>query len=211
MSVDRTVSERRPGGPPVSTQPKPRMTPQEYLAAERRAEETKHEYHNGEIFAMSGASARHNIITANLIGSLVPSLRGGPCRVYASDMRLKVEPGGLYTYPDVAVVCDKPLLEDEHFDTLLNPTLLIEVQSPSTERYDRSWKAPYYRALDSLQDLLLISQEQARVEQYARQSAQQWLLTEIRGLDARVELTAVPCVLRLSDIYDNVLTEAARG
>jgi hypothetical protein len=95
------------------------MTPQEYLAAERRAEETKHEYHNGEIFAMSGASARHNIITANLIGSLVPSLRGGPCRVYASDMRLKVEPGGLYTYPDVAVVCGKPLLEDEHFDTLL--------------------------------------------------------------------------------------------
>jgi Uma2 family endonuclease len=119
-------------------------------------------------------------------------------------LRVKVQPSGLYTYPDVAVVCGSPQLEDEHFDTLLNPTVLIEVLSPSTARYDRGFKAEHYRRLDSLREHLLIAQDEPHVQRYRRQGERDWLLTEFRGLDEVVELSSIDCTLALKDVYDRV-------
>ncbi|MGH7468460.1 MAG: Uma2 family endonuclease [Longimicrobiales bacterium] len=188
----------------MSTQPNSRITPAEYLDAERRAE-TKSEYYAGEVFAMAGASQAHNLIVTNLIVALGTQVRGSACRVYPGDMRVKVESTGLYTYPDVAVVCGKADLEDEHFDTLLNPILLIEVLSASTERYDRGNKAEHYRRLATLRELLLITQNEPQVARYRRQGERDWLLTEFRDLDESVELTAIDCMLTLRDIYDGIL------
>jgi Uma2 family endonuclease len=204
MSVDGTLTQRRPGDPDVSTQPRPRITAAEYLEAERRAE-TKSEYYAGEAFAMAGTTEPHNLIVSNLIAGLVTQLRGRDCRVYPSDLRVKVDATGLYTYPDVAVVCGKPQLEDEHLDTLLNPTILIEVLSRSTARYDRGQKATHYRRLDSLQEHLLVAQDEPFVERYRRQGESNWLLTEFRGLEHKVELTSVGCTLVMTDIYEQVL------
>ncbi|MBI4545812.1 MAG: Uma2 family endonuclease [Gemmatimonadetes bacterium] len=189
---------------PVSTQPRPRMMPAEYLEAERRAE-YKSEYYAGEVFAMTGASRQHNLIVTNLIVSLGTQLRESPCQVYPSDMRVKVQSTGLYTYPDVAVVCGDPEFEDEQVDTLLNPTALIEVLSPSTEAYDRGRKAEHYRGLESLQVYLLVAQDEPRVERYLRQGPREWLLTEFRGLSETVELSSVGCTLPLSQVYEKVL------
>jgi Uma2 family endonuclease len=191
----------------LATQPKQRITPADYLEAERRAE-YKSEYYDGEVFAMSGASEPHNLMVANLIVALGSQLRGGPCRVYPSDMRVKVHASGLYTYPDVAVVCGKSQLEDDHFDTLLNPTLLIEVLSPSTESWDRGMKAEHYRRLESLGELLLVAQDEPRVERCRRQGEREWLLTVFCGLDESVELAAVGCTLALRDVYAGVLPAA---
>jgi len=190
----------------MSTQPRPRVTPAEYLEAERRAEH-KSEYYAGEVFAMTGASEAHNLIVTNLILALGTPLRGRPCRLYPGDMRVKVQPTGLYAYPDVVVVCTKPDLEDEHKDTLLNPTFLVEVLSPSTQDYDRGHKAEHYRRLDSLQEYLLVAQDEPQVERYRRQDAREWLLTEFRGLDETVELSSIGCTLALRDLYHQVLTE----
>jgi Uma2 family endonuclease len=183
------------------------MTQEEYLAAERQAE-TKSEYFVGEVYAMSGASEEHNLIVTNLIAALATQVRGGPCRVYPSDMRVKVEAGGLYTYPDVGVVCGKSRLEDEHFDTMLNPTVLIEVLSPSTEHWDKGQKAELYRRLSSLRELLLVAQDKPEVLRYHRQSERDWLLTEFRGLDQKVELPSIGCTLALADIYLHVFPQS---
>jgi Uma2 family endonuclease len=187
----------------MSTQPRGRITPQEYLERERRTE-TKSEYYAGEIFAMEGASRKHGLIVTNLIIALGTQLRsrGRTCEVYPGSMRVKVESSGLYTYPDVAVVCGNVQLEDEHFDTLLNPTVLIEVLSPSTERYDRGGKAEHYRRLDTLQELLLIAQNEIHVQHYRRQDASRWLLSDFRGSADRVELGSIDCTLILADIYE---------
>ena len=187
----------------MSRQPGPRITPAEYLEAERQVE-TRNEYYDGEVFAMEGASRKHGLIVTNLIVSLAVQLKGRPCEVYPGSLRVKVESSGLYTYPDVAVVCGQPALEDQHFDTLLNPTLLIEVLSRSTERYDRGAKAEHYRRLDSLQELLLIVQDKPQVERYRRHGDHDWLLTEFRGFEDNVELTGIGCTLALRDIYDGV-------
>jgi Uma2 family endonuclease len=178
------------------------ITPTEYLEAERRAE-TKSEYFDGQVFAMSGASLRHNLIVGNLLAGLHTQLKGRPCRVLPSDMRVHV-PTGLYTYPDVTVTCGAPKLEDEHFDTLLNPTLLIEVLSDSTERYDRGRKTEHYRQIESLQEYLLVSQEEAHIERYLRQSEREWLLTEAIGFEERISLPSIDCVIALRDVYDRV-------
>src|SRR5712691_1212035 len=163
----------------MSSQVKPFITPAEYLALERKAE-YKSEYLNGEVFAMTGASRKHNLIVTNILISLGQQLRGRPCEAYSSDMRVKVTTPGLYTYPDVVVVCGKPEFEDEEVDTLLNPTLLIEVLSTSTERYDRIAKTSYYRTLDSLTEHLLVAQHEVRIEQYVRQPRGEWLQLEHR-------------------------------
>jgi Uma2 family endonuclease len=133
----------------MSHQIKPYISPEEYLALERKAE-YKSEYLDGEIFAMTGASRKHNLISANVLGELRQQLKGNPCEAYASDMRVKVSATGLYTYPDVVVVCREPEFEDDYIDTLLNPTLLVEILSQSTERYDRIAKSSYYKTLGSL-------------------------------------------------------------
>lgn len=187
----------------MSQQIIPYITPDEYLRLERQAEH-KSEYVNGEIFAMSGASRKHNLITGNIGSELNQQLRRKPCEVYMSGMRVKVTATGLYTYPDVVVVCGEPKFEDAYVDTLLNPTLLVEVLSQSTERYDRIAKSSYYRTLDSLAEHLLVAQDEVRLEQYVKQANGQWLLFECSTLDKVVELPSLGCTLALRDVYDKV-------
>ena len=187
----------------VILEPARLITPAEYLVFERAAE-TKHEYDNGHVFPTAGASERHNLIVVNLIAAIHPQLRGGPCRVYPSDMRLHVVSSGLYAYPDVTVVCGASELEDEHLDTLLNPTVLIEVLSPSTERYDRGRKAAFYRTLDSLREYVFVSQDQARIERYARSDERQWVLSEAVEREDRIALESIGCELSIAEVYEGV-------
>ncbi|MDE0012849.1 MAG: Uma2 family endonuclease [Candidatus Poribacteria bacterium] len=178
------------------------FTPEEYLARERKAL-TKSEYRNGQVHAMPGASRAHNLITVHISGELYIQLRERSCEVYPSDMRVKVSAAGLYTYPDVIVVCDEPRFDDTHFDTLLNPTVLIEVLSPSTAAYDRGEKFASYQKLDSLCEYILISQDRVRVEHYLRQD-QEWDLTEFHSLVDVCQLPSIGCELSLKAIYAKV-------
>jgi Uma2 family endonuclease len=188
--------------------PKQYLTPQEYLALERRAE-TKSEYLRGEMFARARANREHNLIASNVAAELSQQLRDRPCEVYPADMRVKVSSTGLYTYPDVTVVCGEPQFEDAEVDTLLNPTVLVEVLSSSTADYDRGGKATHYRSLPSLQEYVLISQDQALVEHYARQGPDQWLLTEKHSLEDTLVLASIHCRLPLAEIYLKVRFPAA--
>jgi Uma2 family endonuclease len=192
------------GAPAVSSRPDRWISPELYLEAERRAEH-KSEYLDGRVSALSGASRRHNLIVVNLVRELSQQLRGRPCEVYGSDMRLKVSETGLYTYPDVTVVCGDPRLEDRHADVLLNPTLLVEVLSRTTERHDRGRKAEHYRRIPSLQEYLLVSQTEPHVERYRRHGEREWLLSEVDGLEATVGLDSIGCRLVLAEVYERVL------
>lgn len=194
----------------MPTVPKSYLTPQEYLLRERRAE-TKSEYLRGEVFAMAGASREHNLIAGNVAGELGNQLRDRPCEVYQSNMRVKVSPTGLYSYPDVTVVCSEPEFEDAEVDTLLNPKVLVEVLSPSTADYDRGGKFTHYRRLPSLREYILISQDRALVEHYVRQPSDQWLLTEHRALDGTLTLSSIQCQLPLAEIYLKVQFEPPAG
>lgn len=185
----------------MASNPKLPLSVEEYLAAERTAEH-RSEYYQGDVFAMTGASMRHNVIVANLVGELRTQLKGRPCTVLPSDMRVKVSATGLYTYPDVVVVCDNPRFEDDHRDTLLNPTLLIEVLSKSTEAYDRGKKAGHYRQLESLAEYLLVEAQAPKVEHYRRQPDGQWLLSEASGVDSSLKLPSIECVLLLAEVYE---------
>jgi len=177
-------------------------TPEEYLALERKAA-TKSEYVNGEIYAMAGASREHNLIAGNLFAELRAQLRERPCETYMSDMRVRVRPIGLYTYPDVVVVCGRPKFEDAQVDVLVNPTVIVEVLSPSTEAYDRGEKFAHYRYLESLQEYVLVAQDRMRVEHYAR-LGQQWLLTAFSRPDEVLVLPSLECAVTLADIYARV-------
>ena len=187
----------------MPSQAKVFYTPEEYLILERQAE-YKSEYLNGEIFAMTGASRRHNLVAGNVFASLHNQLRKRPCEIYPSDMRVKVSPTGLYTYPDVVVVCAEPLFDDKQKDTLLNPTVLIEVLSKSTASYDRGEKFAHYRKLDSLTEYLVVAQDKYHVEHYTRQSGNQWLLSETDDIQKTIHLSSIECDLALADIYDKV-------
>ena len=178
------------------------LTPREYLAFERKAT-TKNEYINGQVVAMSGASFAHNFLTMNAANQFYNQLMGGECQVAASDMRVKVPQTESYFYPDVVVVCGEPRSEDDAFDTLLNPTLIVEVLSPSTEAYDRGEKFEHYQQIASLKEYILISQDKVRVEHYHRQEAA-WLQNEFRGLEDVLSLLSIGCELRLRDVYRRV-------
>jgi Uma2 family endonuclease len=178
-------------------------TREEYLAFERASEE-KHEYLAGEIHAMVGASNNHNLIVANLIIALGIQLRGRSCLVYPSDMRVGIPAVGSYTYPDVTVVCGRPEFEDAEVDILLNPTVIIEVLSPSTEMYDRGKKFQNYRTIASLKEYILVSQDTHRIEQFVRQENEQWLLTDAAVLESSITLPSTNCTLALVDVYDKV-------
>jgi Uma2 family endonuclease len=178
-----------------------RWTVKEYLAFEMTSE-IKHEYFNGEIYAMTGASTNHNRIVTSTIASLFAQLSDRPCDVFPSDMRVRVS-AVQYVYPDVTVVCDEPQFSGEKPDTLLNPTVLIEVLSPSTEGYDRNIKSEYYRTLESLQEYLLISQEKCHIEHYVRHKSK-WIITDVNNLDEMVELTSIKCTLSAADVYKKV-------
>ena len=187
----------------MSSQANKQYTPEEYLALERQAE-CKSEYYAGEIFAMAGASRWHNLIVANVIGELRSQLKGRPCTTYPSDMRLQISPTGLYTYPDVTVVCGDARFEDTQQDTLLNPTLIVEVLSESTEAYDRGGKFAHYRKLASLMEYVLITQTKPHVEHYVRQPDNRWLLAEADSLHHTLHLPSIDCHLSLAEVYDKV-------
>ncbi|MDE0019084.1 MAG: Uma2 family endonuclease [Candidatus Poribacteria bacterium] len=183
------------------------LTPAEYIAAERKAT-LKSEYLSGEIVAMSGASNEHNLITVNTLNVLYNQLADRGCRVYASDMRVGIGAGVSYFYPDVAVVCDEPRFEDDAFDILINPIVVIEVLSPSTEAYDRGEKSVRYRQLEPLQEYLLISQDRVHVEHYLRQG-KQWVLSEFSTLEDVLSLVSIGAELPLRQVYRFVELETA--
>lgn len=188
----------------MSSQRKASVTPSEYLAAERRAE-TRSEYFAGEVFAMVGASRRHNLIAANIIRVLGNQLLDGPCNVYPSDMRVKVSATGKYTYPDVVIACADEMFDDEEMDTLLNPVVIVEVLSDSTEAYDRGRKFEQYQLIESLAEYLLVSQEPYRVEQYARRGRREWNYSEYRDAGDVVPIAAAGCMMPLKDVYLKVV------
>src|SRR5579862_428057 len=177
----------------MSTSPKTFLTPEEYLEIERKAE-FKSEYYQGEMFAMAGARRAHNLLAGNAFAELHGQLRRRPCEVYSNDMRVCVSATGLYTYPDVVVACETPrFLEDAVPDTLVNPTVIIEVLSANTEAYDRGKKFDHYRALESLREYLLVSSDRVQIERYSRQSGGQWLLTAVNRLEDSIELESAGC------------------
>jgi Uma2 family endonuclease len=181
---------------------KRRFTPEEYLALERKAP-YKNEYHDGCIYAMSGASREHNLIAWNLNRELGAQLKDRPCEAYRSDMRVRVSATGLYTYPDVSVVCGEPQFLDSEVDTLLNPTLIIEVLSPTTEAYDRGKKFDHYRRLESLREYVLVAQDEVLVLRYTRRG-DEWILSDFRGLDKVLELSSIECAVPLHEVYTKV-------
>jgi len=183
---------------------KERLSVAEYLEAERQSP-VRHELVQGEAVAMSGASLAHNRIVSNLVLALGPKLRARGCDVFSSDMRVKIPGSEAYAYPDLVIVCGEPQLEDEEFDTLLNPTCLVEVLSPSTERYDRGHKAIAYRTLPSLGLLLLVSQEEARVEIQRRMPDGLWSIVDLSGLDSILELPEFELEVPLAEVYRRVL------
>ncbi|MBI2302697.1 MAG: Uma2 family endonuclease [Armatimonadetes bacterium] len=177
-------------------------TPEEYLALERAAE-TKSELYEGEIVAMSGGTAPHALIAVNASASLVVQLRARPCRVYSSDLRVRLASRRSYFYPDVSVACGDIQFADDKRDTLLNPLLVLEVLSPSTEGLDRGVKWGHYQLLPSLQHYVLIAQDRISVEVFTRQEGQ-WGYVCLTELDASAELPAINCRLPLSELYDKV-------
>ena len=179
------------------------VTPEEYLALERAAER-KSEYRDGEIIGMTGATRRHSLITVNVSSELNRQLKGRPCEVHVNDLRVLIAARRLYTYPDVIVVCGEPALADRYRDTLTNPTLLVEVLSPSTSAYDRGDKFGHYRTLDSFREYLLVSQDRPLVEHYIRRPDGNWLLSDNTDLAATVVLPSIQCQLAMSEIYDKV-------
>ena len=181
------------------------LTPEEYIALERKAlpgaEIIRNEYLNGELIAMAGASRAHNLMTINISSALHARLRGSGCETYANEMRVSTPLTTSYFYPDVVVVCEEPRFEDDGFDTLLNPILLVEVLSPSTQVYDRGKKFAHYRQLPSLQEYVLVAQEQIHVEHYRRKE-KQWIFTDFQRREEILPLMSIQCELPLREIYE---------
>ena len=177
------------------------------MEQERRAE-YKSEYFAGEIVAMAGAKRRHNLISSNVAVSLGTQLREKPCEMYSNDMRVQADGEKQYSYPDVVVVCGEPQFRDGREDTLLNPTVIVEVLSPSTESRDRGEKFLRYRQIESLTDYLLVAQNERRVEQFTKQPDGSWRMVETFDAGA-VRLDPVGCTLSLADIYNKVMLEPA--
>jgi Uma2 family endonuclease len=182
------------------------MTPAEFLVWERAAE-TKHEYADGVIYAMSGASRHHARITVNLTSGLHQQLRGKTCETFNNDLRVWIPSRRAYNYPDALVVCGEAEFLDNQFDTLLNPTVIIEVLSPSSERRDLMTKFRDYRAIPSLVEYIVIAQDERMVYQYVKREDGIWMIQEASD---ELRLVSVPCVLTLDDIYERVEFEAEK-
>ena len=177
-------------------------TQDEYLELERASRE-RHEFYRGEIFAMSGASRQESTIVLNIGALLWNALRGRPCSVFVSDMRLRVEPSGLYTYPDVVALCGPAQFDPEHQDTLRSPRVIFEVLSDSTESYDRGKKFELYRTLPSLAEMVLVSQKEPLIEHFGRQDDGTWVLRERRA-GQQVVLPSLGCQLSVDEVYLSV-------
>jgi Uma2 family endonuclease len=178
------------------------VTPGEYLDLERKAE-VRSEYIAGRMFAKSRANRWHNLIAGNLCVQLSSQMRGRACEAYMGDMRVKISPTGMYSYPDIVGVCDEPRFEDANIDTLLNPLVIVEVLSESTEAYDRGEKFAHYRRLDTLREYVLVAQDQVRIEHYLREG-EQWILSEISNSDGPLHLPSIDCHVMLAAIYEKV-------
>ncbi len=183
------------------------VPPEVYLEMERKAD-VKSEYIDGIILAMAGASRRHNQITFNLAGTIGVQLENRPCVAYVSNMRVKVRSTGIYTYPDLAATCDEPQFEDDNVDTLLNPSLIVEVLSDATEVFDRGEKFAHYRRLPSISEYLLISQDKMRIEHFLRQG-EKWVMSEFHLEDDRAALPSIGCELLLGEVYSKVALDDA--
>lgn len=183
------------------------LTPEQYLEIERKAE-YKNEYYQGEMRPMPGASRGHNLIGGNTYLHFRLQLRGSAFEVYTSDMRVLVGDTGLYTYPDVVVARDPQFQDDAQPDTLLNPLVIVEVLSPSTEGYDRGKKFEMYRTIESLRDYVLIASERFEVEHFSRRPNEQWLFTAAGRLEDSIAVESIGCTLRLADVYEMVKFES---
>lgn len=184
----------------MAAQPQPHFTVAEYLAQENEST-FKHEYFQGRVYAMSGASPAHSVISTNLAALFVAQLRGSSCTTFSNDTRITVPANGLYTYPDLSIVCGKPIFDEQDPYALVNPTVIIEILSNSTEAYDRGSKFQLYRGLPSLQEYVLIAQNQPRIERFLRPD---WALTDCAGLDSSLTLVSLPCTLKLAEVYERI-------
>ncbi|MBC8117089.1 MAG: Uma2 family endonuclease [Candidatus Saccharimonas sp.] len=190
----------------AAPQRKPRLTPDEYLEFERQSE-FKHEYFDGEIFAMAGGTPQHSLVKTNVVRELSTGLKGHRCTTYDSDLRVLIEATGLYTYPDASVFCDELRLESGRKDVAVNPTVLVEVLSASSEAYDRGKKFGHYRQIPSLREYVLVWQEEPRVESFYKNDQGVWTLTEAAGMDAKLPLASLGVSLSLSEVFDKVVFE----
>lgn len=191
----------------------PRFTVNQYLSLERRAAE-RHEYVDGFVWAMAGESGAHADISANIMGSLVTQLKGKPCRARTKDTKVRSGPiprspggdlTGMYSYPDVVVVCGEPVYHDDHEDVVLNPAVIIEVLSPATEKFDRGDKGERYRTWNpTLDAYVLVAQDRPQVEVYTRVGPTEWSHHVYAGLDSTVPLPSIACALKLAEVYDRV-------
>jgi len=187
----------------MSVSPKRFVSGDEYLERERQSS-IKSEYFQGEVFAMAGASETHNLIVSNLIQALGPQLRKKDCVVYPGDMRVRIDRLDKYTYPDVSIACGERVFLDKNRDTLLNPIVIIEVLSESTEAYDRGKKFEHYQYIDTFSEYVLVAQDHCRVEHYLRQQDGAWRYSAYNTKEDALRLAAVSCELRLEDIYHKV-------
>ena len=185
----------------------PHLTPEEYIAFERKlipdAETVRNEYVKGKLISMSGASFAHNVIAMNISTALHVQLKGSGCETFANEMRVSSPHTSSYFYPDIGVVCDEPRFEDDVFDILLNPIVIIEVLSPSTEAYDRGEKFLHYRQIESLQEYILVSQDKVNIERYLR-NKDEWIFSYYQELNLQLPLTSIQCEVPLQEIYDRV-------
>ena len=188
----------------MSLQPKPNLRFEEWLEGERANLEGRSEFVNGEVFAMTGASLAHNAIVTNISAELRNQMKGRPCQVYANDVKVLIRSANAGKYPDLVALCGEPELLDDRRDVLLNPSLIVEVLSDSTEAYDRGDKFALYRQLPSLQDYLLVSQNRVGIELYSRGADGRWILTDYTALDGHVPLESIDCTLALAEVYDKL-------
>jgi Uma2 family endonuclease len=187
----------------MTSEPKRRYSVEDYLALERQAER-KSEYLDGEIFAMAGTSRKHGLVAGNVFAALHAQLRDRECEAFTADMRVRIPATDLFTYPDIVVVCGEPRFDDEELDILLNPTLIVEVLSPTTADYDRGTKFAHYRTLPSLREYLLLAQDRVHAEHWLRQEAGSWLFTETDDASATLGLPSIGCRLPLAEAYAKV-------
>jgi Uma2 family endonuclease len=182
------------------------VSPEQYLEMERAAE-TTHEYYKGEVFAMSGASWQHNVIAKNINTIFLPFLKGKPCDMFGSDLRIHIPENTLYTYPDFSIIPGNPETTDDEEDTIIKPSVLIEILSKSTKDYDRGTKFNLYRSIKTLSEYILIDSTSVSVEIFTRHDDNSWILTEFKQLTDHFVISTIGLTLHLHDIYDDVSFE----
>ena len=181
------------------------LSPEDYLVLERASKRDKHELHQGHLVTMQGASMKHNTIVANMLGSIVPHLKGKNCRAFPSDLRVYISTAESFTYPDISIVCDEPdTLDDAYPDTIRNPTVIIEVLSPSTEKYDRGNKFFYYMQIESLKEYFIVDSTSLYVQVARKQAQGTWKFEEVTDPKASVCIQSIQQVLTLAEIYERV-------